>query len=770
VPVGVTYITKAVKNGVWRFLKPEELQGAGLESLREDALEPITKWLAQKHEDLVEETLRDLAGLNDEEERKQYEETLGDLSRALEWARDEASKEGVKTLAELGVSEEDRGIRASLVAFVGRRLAAVFKSGEGRSCWERATFIAGHALAGYPKLPRREWLPEDTAEALGNALRPCAVDAYLTIDSEIPWLSTSVVSFPYYVEAQYARDLLQIRRIRERLGVLFPLADAEAIKAARKTVERLVAKWRGGDFQLREVLHALGLAALATGGETDEETADLLLYAASFAVQQVVVPVAVLLVLAALRPLGDKAPHRYIVVLAAASVLETLDPETVQYIYDTLQQLKNRLFETERRWPLVKAINAYSNLLRKHSEHIKDRWEEAVADMCRLYGEVGKRGAAAAPDRGPSAQRLLDAMARAFVLVAALNSDDLAQLVQKYCSLGDLLGKAEAVRSALEEAAAQPDQLRKIMKNEDFAEWVTVHDPTGDAGELFEELRAGFTYELAHYKLEHAINERGELDEKKLEEAAKEFEKVAEIRRKLKDWRNYLTDRSWALRARVIAAGSWEELFERAKGFWELWKEAEEHLKPTANYLTTAAAVLGECLVYLAASGDKKRAEELLKKRRRLLDYDPRVSVATRLMLRLFGVEEGAKQEEVVEVFVLQLSLAHRLLMQNQEFAERLKSEIVKVVPEARLLLDKVDGRTLVEVLAPEYSRARLALTLLAAVEDRADAVKLHGLLSSVAHKGIVLQPLFRAAYENCGDLNSEGCRMALLKLYYYHF
>jgi len=29
---------------------------------------------------------------------------------------------------------------------------------------------------------------------------------------------------------------------------------------------------------------------------------------------------------------------------------------------------------------------------------------------------------------------------------------------------------------------------------------------------------------------------------------------------------------------------------------------------------------------------------------------------------------------------------------------------------------------------------------------------------------------LFRAVYENCGELNSEGCRMALLKLYYYHF
>jgi hypothetical protein len=39
VPIGVTYITKAVNDrGIWRFLKPEELEGASLESLREEAL------------------------------------------------------------------------------------------------------------------------------------------------------------------------------------------------------------------------------------------------------------------------------------------------------------------------------------------------------------------------------------------------------------------------------------------------------------------------------------------------------------------------------------------------------------------------------------------------------------------------------------------------------------------------------------------------------------------------------------------------------------
>jgi hypothetical protein len=173
-----------------------------------------------------------------------------------------------------------------------------------------------------------------------------------------------------------------------------------------------------------------------------------------------------------------------------------------------------------------------------------------------------------------------------------------------------------------------------------------------------------------------------------------------------------------------------------------------------------------------------------------LLDYVPEVSVAARLMLRLFGVGEGARQEEVVDTFRPQLlpefrpallMLAGRLQRDeapdecaklpkakdcdiivaaaagNRVAAEMLRSVIEKVVPEARPLLDKVDGRTLVEVLAPEYSPAQLAFMLLAAVDKRADAVRLHGLWGSAWTKEPLPRRLFRAVYENCGDLNSEG-------------
>jgi hypothetical protein len=457
-----------------------------LEFLREDALEPIAKWLVQQHEDLIEEALRDLAGINGEEARELYKEALSDLIEALDWARDEVLKEDAETFArlgipketlkvcnkifaELGVPEKDLELGTALAAFVARRLAAVFKSGESKGCWQRVVFIAGHALAGYPKLLKREQLPEDVVETLGDALKPCAVDKYLVIDSKIPWFLIYIILFLHCVEARRARDRSQIREIRQRSSVLTPFAYPVIIITAREAAEGLLAKWRKRGLELAETLYALGLAALVavlvTVGEVDEETADLLLRAASIAVKRAARPVLVLSILTVLRLLGEKVPYKYVSLLAAASELERLDQETVEYIYDALQQLKDRLQRTERLWPLVETIRAYSNLLTKHRDHIKGRLEDAVDDMLHLYRKVSERCGEAALEGRLSAQCLLAAIARAYVLVTALHSNELTQVVQGHFGSGDLVKEAEAVRSMLEKAAARLDELRKIIEN-----------------------------------------------------------------------------------------------------------------------------------------------------------------------------------------------------------------------------------------------------------------------------------------------------------------
>jgi hypothetical protein len=111
----------------------------------------------------------------------------------------------------------------------------------------------------------------------------------------------------------------------------------------------------------------------------------------------------------------------------------------------------------------------------------------------------------------------------------------------------------------------------------------------------------------------------------------------------------------------------------------------------------------------------------------------------------------------------------HQLNDEPVHAATWLRSDTEELVPEAHQLMEKADGRTLVEVLAPEYSWALLAFMLLAAVGGRCDAVRLHGLWGSAAYGEPLARRLFRAVYENCDDLNSEGYRLALVKLYYLH-
>jgi hypothetical protein len=103
-----------------------------------------------------------------------------------------------------------------------------------------------------------------------------------------------------------------------------------------------------------------------------------------------------------------------------------------------------------------------------------------------------------------------------------------------------------------------------------------------------------------------------------------------------------------------------------------------KQLEPTAGYLTAANLILGQCLVYSGGLRQEGEGSKLLKEWRWLLDYVPEVSVVTRLMLKLFGVGEGARLKEVVDVFEPWLSPEFRpaLLM----LAGRLqKDEALKI-------------------------------------------------------------------------------------------
>jgi hypothetical protein len=739
----------------------------------------VVRWFARWHHDTLEEALKKAALSPVNREKIEPEE----LYRAL--------VDGFGDLKKRGLEDWDKIIdlmRSGLADDMSQ-----LSEEEKRRCAKRAALVLSHAFAAPPWLPRRGDLPEEAEAVLGDALEPCVVDDYMTADGIVaPLFEEFVISMYEEAGRLYLKGAPAeaAERLRKITSVFSPLVSADGLIGI-ETLKALVDSWRRRGFTPPETYYALGLAALATGDEVDAETADLLLYAASFAVQQVASHTPMLPVLAALRPLGDKAPHRYVTVLAiAASEIVVTDDEIMDYIYAELQRIKNHLSVAGSRWPLVEAIVTYSSLLRMQLEHTWKSEQDAVADMCRLYSEVKARG-------------LLGAVAEASVLAVALKRDDLAPYVQKHCNLADLVGEGNAVKKILEKVViARPDELKEIMDSDlDFAKWIAARSPTKDVKGVIEDLWVWLTRDLADYKLVHAVDERGELDVKRLNEAAEELEKIAETYKRREEWIGYLAVRRLALQVRVIVAGNWEELLKTAEGFRELWEEVERLPISRAEYHLLAPPLFSKYLVHLAASGKRELATEQLRKLE-LLNHLPLVSVATKLMLKLFGVGEGVPWKEVFETSVGEINLALEfiLLMSTGRFhkdkvleecrqllkmkvdadamssdadvqavIELLRSCIKKEIQKLHPSLDEMDERTLLEVLAPRCSHARLAFMLLAVAEGRADAVRLHGLLGSAAYKGTVLQPLFRAVYENCGDLNSEGCKMALLKLYYLH-
>jgi len=768
----------------------------------------VVRWLARRHHSTLEEAIGDVSfslAIGGKIEHKELHQALVNGFAELE-------KRGlvVRVAKEMAIYSS----LGKIIDLIRNGLASdisQLSEDKKRRCAKRTALILGHILAMHPQLPRRGDLPKETEAVLGEALEPCVVDDYMTADGIVASLFDNFVASMYeeagrlYLKGTPAEAA---KTLREVASIFSPLISAASAVNA-ETLEALINNWRKRGFTPPETYYALGLAALVAGGEVDAKTADVLLYAASFAVRRIARQAPILLgliplgpppilpVLAVLRSLGDKAPHRYVTVLAiAASELVVTDDEIMDYIYAELQRIKNRLHVPGRSWPLVEAISAYSSLLRRRREHTWKSERDAVAEMCQLYGDVKGRG-------------LLGAVAGAFVLTVALERDDLAPYAQDSCNLADLVGEGDGVMKTLEKVAtARPEELKEIMDNDvDFAEWIEARSPTLDVSGVIEKLWVWLTRDLASYKLIHAVDERGELDMKRLKETAEESEKIAYIYKRWGEWASYFAASRLALQARLIAANSWEEFLKTAEGYLKLWEEVERQpiseeisLLNVVHYLVKLL-VFSEYLIYLASFGKRELAKEQLKKHEvlnRLL-----FSEATMLMLKLLGVGEGVPREEVLEAFTgevnpmlqfFQSVVASRfhkdealekceqslrtkiqaIVMSSatseQADIEMLRSCIKKVVQNPSALLDKVDGRTLVEVLAPKYSHARLALMLLAAVEGRAEAVRLHGLVGSVTYKGTVLQPLFRAVYDNCGDLNSKECRLALLKLYYYHF
>jgi hypothetical protein len=673
------------------------------------------------------------------------------------------------------------------------------------NCWKRAALIIGRALAGIPIVPKSEDLPSGVVGSLGDALGGCGVDYYLLVGNVIPplirYLTYTHDSTEAFVD-KYDETVGEVRRVRDTV------------------------RGRGGIYGA-EGLYGLGLAsiiakAVESGKPVGPSDADAALYIASFAIQRVASPDLIMPILSALRPLRDKAPHRYLKLLVSALSIENLDSGTVRYIFDGLNEVLDKYGDVVRgyAWSLVHAIIAYTNLLSRYFVYFSSGGiENIVGRVVDFLNELGRFS--------PS----LGVIAWAHALDPALEHEYLRELMERALRI-KVVDKAGEV---LEELGRLRGRVQELMRDEEFMGYVESKYIKADE----ETVRKEILDEASHLKHALAIYR---LYNDELNEAEELFNEAADESREIGDYENYLTARSWALRVEAIKGSLVDDdLVRLVDRFRQLYEETfnEERFKPTALYLSIAPSILGNYLVSLALTGDYEMINELLEEHLLVLNADRRASVLTRLALNALlrprgglsgelGGKLSVNPEELINAFepymrseflpalmvafgvikkpedgaavcislddliegmdcmhaisvamndnaaVVQFSgrlidTFRGLLFEKPGLLKELGVNADKLTDEFKGLADGLDGKSLAQLIAPTNSMARLALMLRALINGDERLAKAYALIGTVDFGGKLPTRLFLEAYKAWCDLGKDEFRRAIAKLFFFH-
>jgi len=754
--------------------------------------EELRNWLALRQHDLIEEAIEKLLKCIASEGEECRE--LGD---ALDpWKTNGVGVGVMESLRE--VSEKVRDVSTAVKYFVGNygeKLTNALKVFSNK-CWKRAALIIGHALAGIPAVPRPEDLPEslrrDFDESLGDALRECDVDYYLLVGNVIPLLIRYLT---------YTRVLTEafVDRYNEAIGEMNEILN--------------IARGRG--INNAERLYGLGLASIIANAarlrrDVKPGDAEIALYITASTIQHVALPDLILLVLDALQPLYDKTPHRCLELLALASNMENLNSGTVRYVFDKLNEILDNYGDMVKgyAWSLLYAIDAYAALLGKHIGHFNS--EEVgymVGRVVILLNELGKFNSK------------LSVIAWAHALTPALKHKDVRRLLEE--KLGtDVVDKASEV---LEELNDMKERVQVLVSDEEFMSYIESRSVKADE-EAVKKIIIEATSLLKHALAVYRFNNN------ELDEAKKLFNETAKELREIGDSENELVARSWALRVEAIKGSLVGK--ELVEGFRQLYEEtfSREHFQLTARYLNTASANLCDYLVSLALMGDHETINKLLEEHWWVLNAYGLDSVLTRLMLNAllsprgglsnelkgklsvnheelidafesqmyrkflpalrvaFGMispEVGIKlceefNDEVCKVLVLAVNGDSATVKQLREavidaFSNSLKgfgfdaNALTKLINEFRGLVSGLDGRSLVQLIAPTDSLAQLALMLHALINDDKELAKALTLYGAINSSSKLLTRLFLEACRTCCDLGKDEFRLAIARLFFFH-
>jgi hypothetical protein len=97
-------------------------------------------------------------------------------------------------------------------------------------------------------------------------------------------------------------------------------------------------------------------------------------------------------------------------------------------------------------------------------------------------------------------------------------------------------------------------------------------------------------------------------------------------------------------------------------------------------------------------------------------------------------------------------------------------SDVESLIREFEKLVYGLDDKSLVQLIAPSNSMARLALMLHALINGNEKLAKAHALYGAIYFSSSkLLGRLYLEAYRACCDKGNEMLRLALIRLFFYH-
>jgi hypothetical protein len=672
-----------------------------------------------------------------------------------------------------------------------------------KNCWKRAALIIGYASAGRVSVSRPEDLRKDDDESLGDALRECGVDDYLLVGSKIP---------PLIMGLAYTRALTEvfIDRYNEAVG----------------EVRRILNIARGRDISDAERIYGLGLAsiiakAVESGKPIEPGDAYVALHIASFAIQDVASPDLIMPILVALVPLRGKAPLGYIELLAPASVMANLDSGTVRYILNELNEILDNYGDVVRGyvWSLIHAIIAYANLLWVHRSYFEDdEVKDVVGRVADLLNEL---------DRSKPS---LGVIAWAYALAPALDYVYMRRLMEEKLGI-DVVDKAGEV---LGELSKLRGRVQELMSDKEFMSYIESMYIKTDEETVKEEIldtASHLKHTLARYRLD---NDELDKAEELFNKAAEESREIGDYEGYLVDrgWVLRVEAIKGSLVGDDLVDGFrqlYEETFSKEHFKPTAWylstasarlsnylvslaltgddkkinELLEEHLwvlNANRRFSTLARLTLNALLGHRVKLSGKLEGrlsvnpEELINAFESDMhsEFRPALRVAFGMVRLEGGYEECKSIEDPTKrrdcrgavlaavddsdaIWWLRGKLIngfHKRILENERsgWLRGLGFDANAMISEFGKLVYGLDGKSLVQLIAPASSMARLALMLRALINGDgglAKALALDG--ATYTYYGKLLGRLYLETYEACCDLESESFRLAIARLFFYH-